>query len=202
MPRRATLLQKAISISDVAEYHRDAELSLRLYFTSGNPSFIARFAGYTPSEVQEELADRLGETDMRSALAIMTRIEAAFRIDYLQRCKRKGADGVSVAFRRLHRSYGHIYWRVPLEKGIFETWRTVHPGTSSLVGELKGAFRFRHWLAHGRYFRPKLAQKYDYQGLYLLALNVLAQFPLFPENAWQERVLSSRGSVRNDHLRT
>jgi hypothetical protein len=183
MLRRATHLQRAISIPEVAKYHRDAESSLRLYFTSDNPSFVARFAGYVPSKVEEELADRIGETDMRSALAIMTRIEAAFRIDYQMRCRRKETDGVSVAFRRLKRTYGEQYWRVPLERMIFETWRTVYPETSNLISELNGAFRFRHWLAHGRYFQPKLARKYDYQGLYVLAVNVMAQFPLLAENA-------------------
>ena len=182
MPSRVTLRQKALSITAVAEYHRDAESSLRLYFTSANPHFVVRFAGYVPAEVQKELADKLSETDMRSALAILTRIEAAFRIDYQQRCRKKETDGVSIAFRRLQKGYGKDYWRVPLEQKIFETWRTVHPGTSRLIGELKGAFQFRHWLAHGRYFQPKLAQKYDYQGLYVLAINVLTQLPLFPEN--------------------
>jgi hypothetical protein len=182
MPRRATFLQRAVSIFDVAEYHQDAESSLRLYFTRDNPSFVARFAGYVPSEVEEELADRISETDMRSALAIMTRIEAAFRIDYLERRRRKETDGVSVAFRRLHRTYGAQHWRVPLEREIFETWRTVYPDMSSLIGELKGAFRFRHWLAHGRYFQPTLERKYDYRGLYVLAINVLTKFPLVPEN--------------------
>jgi hypothetical protein len=108
----------------------------------------------------------------------MTRIEAAFRIDYRLRCRKKRTDGLSVAFRRLHKTYGE---RVSLEDTIFETWRSLHPGTSRLVGELKGAFRFRHWLAHGRHFQPKLGGKYDYQGVYLLAVNVLAQFPLISE---------------------
>ncbi len=64
MPRRATLLQRAVSIPDVAEYHQDAESSLRLYFTPNNPSFVARFAGCVPSKVGEELADRISETDI------------------------------------------------------------------------------------------------------------------------------------------
>ena len=183
MPNRPSRLQGAVSISAVAEYHRDAESALRLYFTRTNPGFLARFAGDLPSEVERELADRLDETDLRSALAIMSRIEAIFRIDYRQRCKVKLPDGVSIAFRRLRKAYGAQDWRVPLERGIFDTWRTVHPGTSSLIGELKGAFRFRHWLAHGRYFQPTLARKYDYPYLYLLAISVLDQLPLIPENA-------------------
>jgi hypothetical protein len=40
-------------------------------FTAASPDFVARFAGYLLSEVDAELADRLDETDLRSALAIM-----------------------------------------------------------------------------------------------------------------------------------
>ena len=36
--------------------------------------------------------------------------------------------------------------------------------------DLKGAFKFRHWLAHGRYWDPNLGRKkYDFQSLYALA---------------------------------
>jgi hypothetical protein len=183
MASRPTRLQEAVSISAVADYHVDAESSLRLYFTEANPGFVARFADYAPAEVQEELANRIDETDLRSALAIMSRIEALFRIDYQHRSKEKLPDGVSIAFRKLRKSYGAANWKVPLERKIFETWRTVYPDTSRLIGELTGAFRFRHWLAHGRYFQPQLGRKYDYQYLYWLATAVLEQLPLLPENA-------------------
>jgi len=178
MAKRITLRQKTLSITEVAEYHRDVESSLQLYFTRNNPRFVARFAGYMLSEVANELAERLIETDLRSALAIMVRIEATFRIDYLQRCNSKGADDLSIAFRKLRRKYGAKHARVPLEQGILEAWRAVYPGTSTLIGELSRAFRFRHWLAHGRYFTPKLARKYDYQSVYILATSVLENLPL------------------------
>jgi len=183
MARRVGILQKFLSIRDVAEYHQDTVAALRTYFrlASGRPSFVARFAGYSYSEVEQELADRVNETDMRSALAVMSRIEAAFRIDYTERCRRKMSDDISIAFRRLHKKHGK---RVSLEENVFETWRTVYPGTSSLIGELKGAFKFRHWLAHGRYFQPKLGRKYDYQYIYILAINVLSNFPLVAQNAF------------------
>ena len=50
---------------------------------------------------------------------------------------------------------------------------------AKLIGDLRGAFRFRHWLAHGRYWNPKLGQKYDFVSVYSLAANVLGDFPLF-----------------------
>lgn len=155
---------------DLAEYHQDADASLRLYFTSINPSFIALFASNSSSEVAQKLADRVRETDMRSVLAVMARVEAAFRLDYRWRRKAKKPDAVSIAFRK------HRGTNVRLDEDIWETWRANYPPARPLVSQLRQVFRFRHWLAHGRYWPA--GHKYDFQTVYGLAQNVLATFPL------------------------
>lgn len=174
MPKRVAPARQPVSLVDLADYHRDAESSLRLYFTPANPDFVACFAGDQLSEVKAKLADRIGETDMRSALAVMTRIEAAFRIDYQQRCRMKKPDPVSITFRRLFKSRGR---NVRLEDDIWEVWRQNYPSTKALISQLRSVFKFRHWLAHGRYWQ--VGSKYDFQTLYLLADGVLATFPLY-----------------------
>jgi hypothetical protein len=45
---------------------------------------------------------------------------------------------------------------------------------------LKAAFLYRHWLAHGRYWKPKLGRVHDFDSLYLLAQTVMARLPLKP----------------------
>lgn len=163
---------QAPSLLDLADYHRDAEASLRLYFSPGNPHFLVHFAGERPSDVAVKLANWTRETDMRSALAVMARVEAAFRLDYAWRRKAKRPDAVSITFRK-HRANK----KVRLDADIWETWKINDPAKGPLIGQLRGAFRFRHWLAHGRYWQA--GQKYDFQTLYLLAQTVLAAFPLF-----------------------
>lgn len=170
MANRIPVASQPSLLFDLADYHRDVEAAFRLYFTSVNPDFVALFAGDRPSDVAEKLADRIRETDMRSALAVMARIEAAFRLDYEWRLKAKKSDAVSVTFRRLARK------KVRLNQDIWETWRSNHPTTRRLISELRGAFRFRHWLAHGRYWKP--GRKYDFQTLYILAEAVFITFPL------------------------
>jgi hypothetical protein len=174
MPKRIAPAQQPVSLVDLAGYHRDAESSLRLYFTPVNPDFTVRFASDRPSEVEAKLADRLSETDMRFALAIMARVEAAFRIDYQQRCEKKKPDPISIAFRALSKARGR---NVRLEDDIWEVWRQSHPSTRPLISQLRSVFKFRHWLAHGRYWQ--VGSKYDFQTLYLLADGVLATFPLY-----------------------
>lgn len=170
MVSRTSAASQSVSLLDLADYQRDTDRSLRLYFTSINPDFVALFAGDRPSDVAEKLADRINETDMRSALAVMARVEAAFRLDYQWRRKAKKPDAVSIAFRRHRRT------NVRLDEDIWETWSVNYPMTRRLISEIRSAFRFRHWLAHGRYWPA--GQKYDFQTVYLLAQEVLATFPL------------------------
>ena len=98
MPKQNTPISPLL---DIANYHEDTEKSLRLYFSPDNPDYLARFATDLPSEVAEKLKSRISETEIRSSLTVMARIEAAFYIDYNERCKNKGADALSVEFRKI-----------------------------------------------------------------------------------------------------
>jgi hypothetical protein len=171
MANRNLAVSQSTSLVDLAHYHRDAEASLQLYFSSSNPNFFAIFVGERLSEVTEKLDNRILETDMRSGLAVMASVEAAFRLDYLWRRKAKKPDAVSNAFRKYRGT------KVRLDEDIWETWKVIHPTMGPLISELRSAFNFRNWLAHGRYWTA--GQKYDFQALYLLADAVLTTFPLF-----------------------
>jgi hypothetical protein len=103
----------------------------------------------------------------------------ADRLDLIQRhvrIQRAGAEGFKREYdvylkslewarrraRVLHRSGGMC-------EGCLER---------KLIGDLRGAFNFRHWLAHGRYWEPKLGRNYDFVTVYGLAASVLSSFPL------------------------
>jgi hypothetical protein len=162
------------AIETIAEYHNDVDRSLRLYFSPVSPSFSTRFFGLRPEEIQTDLAARLEETDQRSAFFILTTLEAAFRIDYEYRCQKRMKDDLSRSFRAIHK---RRETRVSLDEEILEAWRENWPGLRQLIGELRGAFRFRHWLAHGSYWVPKLGRRYDFNLVYALADDVFNAFP-------------------------
>jgi len=149
------------TIVEVAEYHKDVVSALELYFFGRRP---------------EELAARLEETDLRSAFFVLTTLEAAFRDDYLCRCQKRKKDDLSRAFRAIYRSRKR---NASLDEDIFETWKeqSSAPGPR-LIGELRGAFKFRHYLAHGRCGEPNYGRKYDFNFVYSLADDVLRAFPL------------------------
>jgi hypothetical protein len=159
----------------IESHHRDPESALRLYFSVASPSFSVRFVGYSQVEVAGELSERLKEADLTSSLAVLSALEAAFRIDYLQRCYLRDKSPVSRAFRDIYREKRES---ASLEDDIFGVWARESNAPRRIIGELRGAFRFRHWLAHGRYWTPKLGRRYDFTGVLTLALTALGSFPL------------------------
>jgi hypothetical protein len=161
----------ALSLKEIAEYHEDAISSLRLYFNDAYN--LERFLGYTPTERFEELKLRIDETSLRSMLITLASIEASFKLDYLFRCQRKLKDELSRAFRDLYKVKQD---RVALDEDIFEKWRSHVAESKALISELRAAFGLRDWLAHGRYWQPKLGRTFDFDFIYDLAVAVSEEF--------------------------
>lgn len=171
MASRGSLADQSASLWELAGYQQDTEASLRLYFSNANPTFLSLFLLKSQSEVAQQLGARVNETDVRSTLALLALVEAAFRLDFNWRRTAKKSDSMSVAFRKYRKA------NVRLDEDIWEVWCINHPETRPLIGQLRGAFKFRHWLAHGRYWQ--MGQKYDFQTVFLLAQSVLDNLPLF-----------------------
>jgi hypothetical protein len=62
-------------------------------------------------------------------------------------------------------------------------WKREPTIRAGLISDLIGAFRYRDWLAHGRYWPPKLGRKYDYESVYKLAEDILDSFPFVEADA-------------------
>ncbi len=179
MADRLSFSGEHLGLQSIAEHHRDLESSFTLYFSDRSPSYEIRFFGYAAAKVADELRERLDEADLTSSLTVLASVEAAFRIDYLQRCYRRGKDPVSRAFRNLYKAKQK---RASLEEEIFTAWVENSSGTRSIIGDLRGAFKFRHWLAHGRYWTPKF-NRYDFNSVFALADLTLRSFPFYEFSA-------------------
>jgi hypothetical protein len=158
-----------LSLDEIAKYHEDAVSALELFFNDTSTYSAERFIGYTPAERAGELKKHIDETSLRSILIILASLEASFRVDYEFRCQKRFKDDLSRAFRSIHKEKED---RVSLDEDIFEVWKTYLVESKRLIGELKTAFRFRHWLAHGRYWQPKIGRSFDYESVYDLAAAV------------------------------
>lgn len=166
------------SLAEIAEYHNDVVDALTFFWQPSYQQRDPRFIGYNPGEFEERLAalrfDRIEETEIRSIFALLAAIEAALRIDYRLRVKWRGKDDLSRAFRTL--------FNEKQERAFFEDlldlWAKHHPELKRYLSELRDALKFRHWLAHGRFWRRPTNGRFDYLSIYFLAEAILS-FPLY-----------------------
>ncbi len=172
---RVTFSGEHLDLIDICRTYNDIDASVRSYFLPAENTPSSRFAGYQFAELESEMYSLLSEHERSCALSILAALEAAFRVDYLQRCYRKKKDDLSRALRCIYKKKGP---RASLEEDILQAWKDQTSASSQIISEVRGAFRYRHWLAHGRYWVPKFGQRYDYNGLYILAEAILENFPL------------------------
>src|ERR1035438_10540145 len=163
MQKRLSCSHEQQSLSDVAAHREDMKQALQ------------RFYSAQLGDARMELESRLVELDRAWCLQLLAAVEAAFRVDYLQRCYHRGKDDVSKAFRTIYRAKEI---RADLANDILKTWRAHAPMVSSAVSDLIGAYNYRHWLAHGRYWVPKLGRDYDFDTIYSLVEPLLDDLPL------------------------
>ena len=173
MANRVVLSNEHLDIKQIDDRRRDTEAAIEAYFAIDNPNLAERFFGMSPHEVRTEKETLIEESQRSSSMDLFGALEAAFRVDFLQRCYRREKDEISRAFRDLYRDKGP---RVSFEDGILAKWEEDLNVPKRVIRELTNAFKYRHWLAHGRYWRPKF-QRLDYAEVYALAEETLASFP-------------------------
>jgi len=174
--KRVTFSGAHMSLESISLHYVDCESAIETYFDAAYHHLV-RFRGLTPDEVVEQKKERIDELSRATSLTILAALEAVFRIDYLQRVRMRKRDSVSQAFRALYKSKGH---EVSLEHDILEIWKKhIQPSrvVSKTIGELKGTLKYRHWLAHGRYWVLKADHtSYDYETVYGLAEQIMDSF--------------------------
>ncbi len=181
MAKKVPFSKDQLELDDIAMHYLDSESSLKLYFSSDNKDYEERFSGYSAEELTSELRERINELSHTSSLSLLAALEAIFRIDYLQRNYNRKKDSLSRAFRSIYQKKST---RASLEDDILDAWKNNTHGTSQLISHLKGAYKYRHWLAHGRYWQPKMGrQNYDYDSVYELTETILNSFPFEGTNA-------------------
>ncbi|WDD93055.1 hypothetical protein Bsp3421_003101 [Burkholderia sp. FERM BP-3421] len=166
MANRVSFSGEELTLDEIAFHHTNVESALLEFFSGHSEAFLNRFAQSTPDEVREALKSSLAELDYTSSMSVISAIEAAVRMDYFSRVYSRGRDPLSRAMRGVHRIKGN---RASLEDDLIPQWREHSTVPSVLLSHAVSAFSFRHWIAHGRYWKPKLGAKYDYLTVFVIA---------------------------------
>lgn len=172
--KRVSFSKQNLILDEIDQYYQNVNASIRLYFSLSNPLASEVFADRNETQIKYDLEIISEENEHLVALNLLASVEAAFRVDYLQRCYKRKRDSLSLALRAIHETKGS---HASLEDDIFTAWKDNTSLSSSIASDLKGVFRYRHWLAHGRYWEPKLGRKYDYFSVFTLAQIVFSSFP-------------------------
>lgn len=163
MADRVSFSSAEQTLDDIAIYYLDVQAGLFEFFSGNSQTLLQRYSGETIDEARDRA---FAELDMTSSLSVLSSIEAAIRLDYLRRVYGRWRDPLSKSMKSLHQERENS---ARLEDDLIRLWREETNLSKDLLGELVGAFRYRHWLAHGRYWKPKLGRKYDYPSVFEIA---------------------------------
>jgi hypothetical protein len=114
-----------------------------------------RYRDETVAELRKQFASARKHLHYAAMLHLLTTTEALLRVAFDDLSKRKTKPAIFRRFRRIGRQRGE---KIRLEEDILDTWTEVYPETARSIREFKGVVPLRDWLAHGRYWNPKIGR--------------------------------------------
>jgi len=114
-----------------------------------------KYRDQTLGELREEFASARKQLGYAAKFLLLTSVEALLRLTFDQLSKRERKPAIAHRFRRIRRERGD---KVRLEEDILNTWIEVYPQTAQSIRVFKGVMPLRNWLAHGRYWNPKVGR--------------------------------------------
>ncbi|MFP5085905.1 hypothetical protein, partial [Acinetobacter pittii] len=160
---KVSFSEQEITLDAIANYHADVQAGLFEFFNGNSEKLKQR---YSLERKDKALNDALSELDLSSSMNVLAAVEALIRIDYLNRVYQKKRDQLSRKMRALHDEKAN---KARLEDDLIQLWRSEVAVKRVLLDDLTGAFKYRHWLAHGRYWSAKLGRKYSFESVFEIA---------------------------------
>lgn len=163
---------KHLDIDYVCYKKENIDLSINLFYSISNPSYYANFVGMSENEIQVIKEDILKENDATHSLLILTTIEALFRLDADKKYCDKKKNEYSKQIKDIYdKTKGE---RIRLEEDLINTRMSEDDDKlRRFYNELKKCFKYRHWLAHGRYWDPKRITAVDFDSIKILIATIL-----------------------------
>lgn len=129
-----------------------------------------RYLDKTYGELETVFKFQMDELDLYATLGMFACTEAALRVDCIRRIAEGKKDNVSRKFREIYKPQTRLEAILAVLKDHGSNY-----GIKGAVAEFKGALSLRDWLAHGRYWKPKLgrAAGYDPKDVFELCSELL-----------------------------
>jgi hypothetical protein len=175
-----------VSLEDVWDHYevtRDSlvriQQRIKQSVVNGRMKTDTRFLGMNSDDIDRFFENKLDETDHQTCLFLIAAAEAILVDDFLNRACVRKRDDISRKFRSIFiKECEQNSKNVRLDPHILEIWRERDSKTKSRIGDFRGALNYRHWLAHGRHWVPKLGQPYGPSGIVIIISQLFKEIGL------------------------
>lgn len=181
MMKRVSFSDENLELEEIWDWFDSNKLGLHLLKSDlfeairNNSSVPTKYIGFNIAEIEAHIKSQLTELENVTSLSLLSAVEAKLRRDYLSRVYEKKRDEISRSMKQIYNEKAH---KASLEEDILECWKGIYPELKRIIGEYRGALKYRNWLAHGRYWLPKFGGKYDLYTVYAIADNVVRNLDL------------------------
>lgn len=158
-----------LSAKEILDYYTHVVSAIECkYSQDGNKNYTTDFLGYSEVKVKSEKNLLLKELSVEASLCLLSFIESRFRIDFIIRCQRRKKDPLSTDFRAIYNPAKRLY-TYSLTDDIIENWKKNMPEQKDTFDRLVDAFKYRNWVAHGRYWHFKdNPNKFTFNAIWML----------------------------------
>lgn len=135
-----------------------------------DPARHSEFIGLQREEILDRFDVYRQESEYHAILTLLAQLEAIIKSDFLLRQNQ-------LPFNVLYHRWGI---QPPFED-LLDYWKKTSPAYRDDFGDFKSARRLRHWLAHGRDYKVKLAKIYtpnDINGIVQKVYSAISALPI------------------------
>ncbi|ELW7373742.1 hypothetical protein [Hafnia psychrotolerans] len=162
-----------LDISYVIHKKSVLDRSITLMYSTKNPDYYADFVGLSEHEIESEKEVLIKENDTTHSLLLLTAIEALIRLDADKKYCTKKKDDLSKRIKEIYdRTKGE---KIKLDEDLINArLNEDSPETRKFYNNLKKCFKYRHWLAHGRYWDSTKVSIVNFDSILIITQSILA----------------------------
>lgn len=136
---------------------------------------LSRLAGRTRQEVEEFFGAQRAELEFLTMFELLASTEAVLRRDFWHRVRARKKDSLSRRYRAIHSERRNNGNKAPIR--LREDILQALDEEGVRVSDFRGALKLRNWLAHGRYWNPKLGYSYTPDLIFDTSENLIDSVP-------------------------
>jgi len=134
-----------------------------------------KFFGLSIDDLDGYFLDSEKELDHLISFDIISSTEALLRIDFLKKVYNKDKSDLAREFRLIYKQKAN---KISLEDDIIETWKRIETSKKKYLSDFLGLLNYRQWIAHGRYWTPKLGVQYNANASYDISEKIFELVPV------------------------